>query len=57
MRVIRKYVYKIFKAVYLLEYVGWNKFLIAVLSMIRYQFFESTLNINKSQNKTSLFIP
>lgn len=57
MRVIRKYVYKIFKAVYLLEYVGWNKFLIAVLSMIRYQFFESALNINKSQTKTSLFIP
>lgn len=57
MRVIHKYVYKIFKAVYLLEYVGWNKFLIVVLSMIRYEFFKSTLNINKSQNKTSLFIP
>lgn len=42
---------------YLLEYVGWNKFLIVVLSMIRYEFFKSTLNINKSQNKTSLFIP
>lgn len=57
MRVIHKYVHKIFKAVYLLEYVGWNKFLIAVLSTIRYRFFESTLSINKSQNKTSLFIP